>query len=348
MALCLATQHAEQPLNTKSVQCPFRPYWESPQRPAACLPHCSLSADGSDAAADAEHVSRHGADGHEPSAGKGGAGSPCVVTDCTPPPPCGCCGWTDFNVPCACKRCQITSVGTCRMLPSAEHDSGAAQADAGGHTEHDRRPDCGAGRLPGGQWSAWAVGARGIACCRACMHPPMRCCSPVCLSIPLLPCTPALQASASVGQAGAQQQYGLTASEQLKAEGNRLHSAKQFGEAADKYRRAISNLAGADQCGLRGHCCTLLGGVADLVAQRLPVLGCFVCAVWHVLVAEVLCSCTLTTCLLRALPRRHRRPDQPCCAPAAHQLPEQPGELLPAAAALAGEAMHCSCLARQL
>jgi tetratricopeptide (TPR) repeat protein len=54
----------------------------------------------------------------------------------------------------------------------------------------------------------------------------------------------AAQASASVGQASAQQQYGLTASEQLKVEGNRLHGAKQYGEAAEKYQRAISNLAG--------------------------------------------------------------------------------------------------------
>lgn len=65
------------------------------------------------------------------------------------------------------------------------------------------------------------------------------------------------QASAGVGQASSQQQYGLTASEQLKAEGNRLHGAKQYNEAADKYRRAISNLTG--EAAVAGMVLLLLG-----------------------------------------------------------------------------------------
>lgn len=43
---------------------------------------------------------------------------------------------------------------------------------------------------------------------------------------------------------GAQQRYQLDAAQQLKAEGNRLHGAKQFREAAEKYTRAIANLEG--------------------------------------------------------------------------------------------------------
>ena len=94
---------------------------------------------------------------------------------------------------------------------------------------------------------------------------------------------------------------------------------------------------------LRGHCCTLFG-----LQRSLHQCWCVACACAAWFVDDVLCSCRLTACLLRALLRRHCRPDQLCCAPAAHQLPEQPGELLPAAAALAGEALHCSCLDRQL
>lgn len=44
--------------------------------------------------------------------------------------------------------------------------------------------------------------------------------------------------------AGAQQRQPLEAAAQLKAEGNRLHGAKAWHEAADKYERAISTLAG--------------------------------------------------------------------------------------------------------
>lgn len=83
------------------------------------------------------------------------------------------------------------------------------------------------------------------------------------------PPTPACrQANAGMGQASAQQQYGLTASEQLKAEGNRLHGTKQYGDAADKYRRAISNLAG--EAGRTARCCRRRAGLAG-------VMVCFLC-----------------------------------------------------------------------
>lgn len=57
----------------------------------------------------------------------------------------------------------------------------------------------------------------------------------------------ALQASTAKEQLGAHQRYQISAAEQLKGEGNRLHGAKQFWEAAEKYERALTNLEGA--CG---------------------------------------------------------------------------------------------------
>ncbi|KAL6762238.1 hypothetical protein V8C86DRAFT_2523053 [Haematococcus lacustris] len=48
----------------------------------------------------------------------------------------------------------------------------------------------------------------------------------------------------ATAQLSAQQQYVLTASQQLKAEGNALHSAGKFKEAVEKYERAKSNVAG--------------------------------------------------------------------------------------------------------
>ncbi|MEW5310674.1 MAG: hypothetical protein WDW38_002449 [Sanguina aurantia] len=51
------------------------------------------------------------------------------------------------------------------------------------------------------------------------------------------------QAAASSSQMSAQQQYTMTASAQLKAQGNQLHSSGKFSEAAEKYERAKGNVA---------------------------------------------------------------------------------------------------------
>jgi hypothetical protein len=57
------------------------------------------------------------------------------------------------------------------------------------------------------------------------------------------------QQAAAVGSTGGrQQQFELSGAQHLKAEGNRLHGAKKFSEAAEKYERALSNL--------QGMCCT--------------------------------------------------------------------------------------------
>ena len=58
---------------------------------------------------------------------------------------------------------------------------------------------------------------------------------------------PAVRAQASgqaAGQVAGQVQYQLSAAQQLKGEGNRLHMAGKYGEAAAKYERAQGNIAG--------------------------------------------------------------------------------------------------------
>lgn len=67
----------------------------------------------------------------------------------------------------------------------------------------------------------------------------------------LPPETLAAQANQAAGMyagqgAGSQQRQQLDAAAQLKAEGNRLHGAKAWREASEKYERAVSTLAG--QC----------------------------------------------------------------------------------------------------
>lgn len=65
------------------------------------------------------------------------------------------------------------------------------------------------------------------------------------------------QAGAAQGQLSAQQKYQYDGSMQLKNEGNRLHGLKQFKEAAEKYQRAIDNLAthtSAQSATLRTSC----------------------------------------------------------------------------------------------
>jgi hypothetical protein len=57
------------------------------------------------------------------------------------------------------------------------------------------------------------------------------------------------QAAAANSQLAARQAYVLSASRTLKDEGNRLHAAKKFAEAAEKYKRARSNLTPAADAG---------------------------------------------------------------------------------------------------
>jgi tetratricopeptide (TPR) repeat protein len=54
---------------------------------------------------------------------------------------------------------------------------------------------------------------------------------------------PAAAASAAPSPLSAQQKYMLHASKGLKAEGNKLHGSGQYAAAAEKYQRAISNVA---------------------------------------------------------------------------------------------------------
>lgn len=53
-----------------------------------------------------------------------------------------------------------------------------------------------------------------------------------------------MQTAAATEHLSAQQKYKQDAAAQLKAEGNALHGAKSFREAADKYERAVANLEG--------------------------------------------------------------------------------------------------------
>lgn len=58
----------------------------------------------------------------------------------------------------------------------------------------------------------------------------------------------AAQAGAAASSMGAQQpQQGLGGAAALKAEGNRLHGAKQWRAAAEKYERALQSIEGAAQ-----------------------------------------------------------------------------------------------------
>ena len=52
------------------------------------------------------------------------------------------------------------------------------------------------------------------------------------------------QAAQVQSQMGAQQQYMLSASKQLKNDGNTLHSAGKYAEAVEKYEKAKSNVEG--------------------------------------------------------------------------------------------------------
>eukprot|EP00878_Enallax_costatus_P031381 GHUV01034316.1.p1 GENE.GHUV01034316.1~~GHUV01034316.1.p1 ORF type:complete len:171 (+),score=68.05 GHUV01034316.1:506-1018(+) len=60
------------------------------------------------------------------------------------------------------------------------------------------------------------------------------------------PATLASQAQQAAKQLSAQQQYMYNGSMQLKAEGNKLHSAGKYADATEKYARAKENLSDID------------------------------------------------------------------------------------------------------
>lgn len=68
------------------------------------------------------------------------------------------------------------------------------------------------------------------------------------------------QAAAAPAALSSTQKYQFDASTALKSEGNRLHAAGQYGQAAEKYSRALANLSGA--CGAEG-----LGATPGWVAR---------------------------------------------------------------------------------
>lgn len=130
--------------------------------------------------------------------------------------------------------------------------------------------------------------------------------------------------------AGAQQRQQLEAATQLKAEGNRLHGAKAWREAAQKYERAVNTLAG--QYARRVH----VGGRSEqdgwlaLVGnEQTPLPGATTsCANQQQLGAAAALMLTAPAQPASCLPPR---PHQPRGPRPAHQLPEQPGQLRAAA-----------------
>lgn len=57
------------------------------------------------------------------------------------------------------------------------------------------------------------------------------------------------QAQAAIPQLSAREKMVLSASEALKQDGNALHRAGKYEAAAEKYERAVNNLAGELVCG---------------------------------------------------------------------------------------------------
>lgn len=76
----------------------------------------------------------------------------------------------------------------------------------------------------------------------------------------------AAQAAAATEQLGAQQKYKQDAAVALKAEGNKLHGARQWQEAAAKYELALTNLEGGRMGCLVGVCVRVGGWMGSMVA----------------------------------------------------------------------------------
>lgn len=96
----------------------------------------------------------------------------------------------------------------------------------------------------------------------------------------------ASQAASQVDQQSGQLKYQLAAAAQLKQEGNKLHGAKRFREAAEKYERAVSNLQGGLSRWMRLRVVELVGWphdtrLASCVYSCRPCLSLCTCICLH-------------------------------------------------------------------